>query len=361
MIKPSIMHIDTGRSFRGGQRQVFLLTRELNKLGLNQIIACPQSGPLPNKVADIPIAPLSDYSLLRKINAGKLKNVVEKYKINIIHAHDSEGHSLGAILKRKIPHLKLLVTRRVTFLPSSRVSIKYKYLRTVDKYIAISKAVAKSLNSIGIPGDRIDIIYSGLDLGALRADVKESASYSEISNKYQYIIVTAGALTKEKDFATAMSAFSQVSKKISGTAWLIFGEGPMRSKLTRKISEMKLTNAFLMGYQEPLAPIFGVADLFLLTSQSEGLNSAAMEAAACGLPLVVSNIGGLPEVVEKEYNGLLCRPGDAGEFAACIVKLLLDDKLRQQMSENAMLKAKQFDISYNVQSVVDIYNRLLVS
>jgi len=361
MTRPAVMHIDTGRNLRGGQRQVYLLTRELQQLGIEQILACPRNSPLTSKVIDIPLETLSDYSLFRKLGAGRLEKALDKYKINIIHAHDSESHSLGLILKRKTRHLKLLVTRRVIFRPSSRASIKYKYLQAVDRYIAISDAVAKSLQYIGISGDRIDLIHSGLDLAALETVVKESPGYSEISNKYQYVIVTAGALTIEKDFETALSAFSRVSKKISGVAWLIFGDGPMRSRLAKSISNLKLADAFLMGYQEPLAPVFKMADLFLLTSRSEGLNSAAIEAAACGLPLVVSNIGGLPEVVENEYNGILCHPGDADEFADNIIRLLSNDELRRQMSENSKLKARQFDISRSAARIVDVYNKLLVS
>ena len=124
---------------------------------------------------------------------------------------------------------------------------------------------------------------------------------------------------------------------------------------------MGLSDIYLMGYHEPLAPIFKTADLFVLTSKSEGLNSSAVEAAACGLPQVVSNVGGLPEVVEDNHNGLLGRAGDAADFAEKIIRLLSDNSLRIRMSANAVAVAERFDIRQLAPRVVDLYNRVLVN
>jgi len=338
---------------------VFLLSRCLHKQGIKQIVACPEGSELGGRIENIPIAFLSKRSLVRKIFLRPLKKAIEDHNVNIVHAHDSEAHTLALLLKKSIPHLKLIVTRRVVFAPSGRLSVRYKYRRHAGYYIAISKAVANSLRATGIDNDRIEIIPSGLDLKSIRAAVKEDSTVSEITDRYEHIIATAGALMPEKDFATAVRAFELVLGQISGVAMLILGDGPEREGLEKMIAEQNLDNVYLPGFREPLAPIFKAAHVFLLTSTSEGLNSSAIEAAACGLPLVVSDVGGLPEVAEYNFNGILCRPRDAKSYADAVIDLLTDREKRERMSGNSIEKSKHFDIEINAKKTAELYNRLL--
>jgi glycosyltransferase involved in cell wall biosynthesis len=360
MASPSVLHIDTGKEFRGGQRQVYLLNRRLHRQGIKQVVACPEGSELSKRIKNIPIALLPKRSLIRKIFLRPLKKAIEDHNVNIVHAHDSEAHTLALLLKKSIPRLKLIVTRRVVFAPSGRLSVRYKYRRHAGYYIAISKAVAESLRAAGIDDDCIEIIHSGLDLESIRAAVKGNSAVSKITNRYEYIIVTAGALTPEKDFATAIRAFELVSKQIPDAAMLILGDGTGREELEKMIAERNLDNVYLPGFKEPLAPILKAAHVFLLTSTSEGLSSSAIEAAACGLPLVVSNVGGLPEVAEYNFNGILCRPRDAKSYADAVIDLLADGKKRERMSANSIEKSQRFDIETNAKKTAELYNRLLV-
>ncbi len=361
MVAPAVLHIDTGRRFRGGQRQVFLLADKLRDHDLEQIVACPKNSELASRLQGIETFTLSRHSLVRKLFAGGMKRLLKDAHLNIIHAHDSEAHTLGSILKKHYPQLKLVVTRRVVFPPSSRVSVKYKYLTQVDRYIAISTSVAESLSAIGVNRKHIEIIPSGLDLKEETDILKNCNELTELSDRYDYIMVSAGALTREKDLLTAIDAFTLASKEISGLAFLIFGEGPMRRSIEKKLTKEGITDIYLFGFHEPLAPVLKMADLFLLTSRSEGLNTATLEAMACGLPVVVSNTGGLPDLVENGQNGILCEPGRPESFAEAIVDLLKDDPRRKKMAENGLARARQFDILKVVERIAELYHRLLQS
>jgi glycosyltransferase involved in cell wall biosynthesis len=229
----------------------------------------------------------------------------------------------------------------------------------VDKFISVSNAVGLGLIEAGVEKDRIKIIYSSLDIN----DIKNNSDFwdvpDHIREKCNRLIVSAGALTEEKDFFTAIKAVSDAGKKVSGIGLLILGEGPQRSKLERFIIESKLENIFLMGHIEPMAPIFKKCELFLLTSISEGLNNSAIEAAACGLPLVTSNIGGLPEIAFENENGLLCKPGDYKGFAEAIIKVLSDKDIRNRMGHKSSEISDRFNIVENVQKISDLYKRML--
>ena len=356
---PKILHIDTGRAFRGGQRQVALLAERLQRQGIEQVVACPAHSGLIHRLAAIPTVELSTYSLVRKLHLRPLRDAVLARGLTIVHAHDSEAHTLGMLLKIAIPPLKLVVTRRVVFPPGGFFGAWFKYRRQVNRFIAISAASAESLTKAGVDKNRITIIPSGIDLAAVESAPRGSREIDAIATKHKFLIVTAGALTGEKDFPTAIEAMRIVHEKIPGAAVVIFGEGPERVILAQKITEHHLDYVYLMGYVEPIAPIFKACHLFLLTSTCEGLNTSAIEAAACGLPLVVSNVGGLPEVTEDGFNGILCPVGRPESYAAAICDLLEHEEKRNRMGDNSVEKSRRFDIEKVIPEIVDLYKRVL--
>ncbi len=357
MTSPVVMHIDTGRTFRGGQRQLLLLAERLRRKNIRQVIATPYNSELNRRIVDIDKTELSSHSLIRKMSCSPLLRTIDEYGVNIIHAHDSESHSLGIRLKIKYSEAKLVVSRRVIFAPSSAVSRRFKYRRYVDGYIAISRAVAQSLKTAGVGDEKIVVIPSALDLENIIAARPDQEIRSLLPPRCKFLMVTAGALSIEKDFATAIEAVGLASKTCPDIGLIILGDGPEKGKL--QSLAQGLEQIHFAGHREPMAPIFKACELFLLTSTSEGLNSSAIEAAACGLPLVVSDIGGLPEIAEQEYNGVLCRPGSPDEFAKAIIDLRSDDMKRKELAAHSVAKSKSFDIETTTRKTVELYNRLL--
>lgn len=336
-----------------------LLTRYLNRSGITQTVACPAKSELNERISDIAVFGLSDKSLIRKLHPGAIKRAIEKYRVNILHAHDSEAHTLGVVARKSNPEIRLVVSRRVTFPPSGALSRKYKYSSPVDHYIAVSRAVAEGLYDIGIDKKAVAVIPDGLEMSEIHKYPKDTRILNEFQGNVEHVVVTAGALTEEKDFETAVQAVRMVTERIPDVGLIILGEGPQRRRLERIIDDSRLNNVILAGHREPLAPIFKACDLFLMTSTSEGLNSSAIEAAACGLPLVVSRVGGLPEIAEDDYNGVLCQPRHPEDFAGAIVSLLENEQKRKQMGENSARKAKPFDIRLTATKTLELYNSLL--
>ena len=359
MTSISVLHIDTGAEFRGGQRQVLLLTDCLGRIGIRQAIAVPKNSALRSRLENHEVIPLAASSLIRKVRITDLVRAVKSRPVSIIHAHDSESHTIGLRLKRLFPKVKLVVTRRVVFPPSGFLSRCWKYGGAVDIYIAVSRAVAAALVKNGVPEEKIAVIPSALDIGAIASAEPDPSLIGETAARFPVLIASAGALTAEKDFATAIRAVHLAGKRVNGIGLIILGEGPERKKLLRLVRELEAENIVLPGYREPLAPIFKCCRMFLLTSTSEGLNTAAIEAAACGLPLVVSDVGGLPELVTDGDNGRLCPPGDAEAFARAITDISADDGRRQALGSRSALMAWRFDMAENAAQIVDLYNRLL--
>lgn len=355
---PAVLHIDTGRLFRGGQRQLFMLSKRLRAMGVDQTVAVPGGSELAARIDDIPIVEISDSPIVRIFRLQKLKKAVLSGKANIIHAHDSHAHTLGVFLKRWRPDLKFIVSRRVIF-PPKGAARQMKYGEGVDRFIAVCGAAKISLEKIGITPGKINIIHSGVDLAAIGAAKTDKAFVESRLPGIQSVVVTAGALTEEKDMVTALRAFALVAAEMSSAGMIVLGDGPQMARLNRLKSELRLDRLVLAGHREPLAPIFKACQVFLVTSVSEGMNNAAIEAAACGLPLVVSNVGGLPEIAEQENNGFLCPPGDPERFAAAVVEFIRDGALRERMAAGSIQKAAQFDISVTAEKTMEVYKRVL--
>lgn len=359
MTSPAVLHIDTGRFFRGGQRQLYLLSGRLHSLGITQVTVVPRGSELASRLSDIPTLEISTSAVLRVFRLSRLKEAIVSNGINIIHAHDAHAHTLGILLKRWRPDLKLIVSRRVIFPPKNAASRKLKYGKGIDCFIAISDAVKLSLAAAGVSPKHIEIIPSGLDLDEISSVRPDTEFVSSLLPGCTFIIVSAGALTEEKDMTTAVRAFGIVANEHKGAGMIILGEGRQRAPLERLKENLKLERLVLAGHREPLAPIFKACHLFLLTSTSEGLNTSAVEAAACGLPLVVSDVGGLPEIAEHENNGLLCPSGKPERFAAAIVELMRDVPRRQRMAVRSVAKAARFDIAATAEKTLDVYKRVL--
>lgn len=338
---------------------MYMMARELKLLGVNQAIAIPEDSELNRRIDFIPKITLPANSFIRKYFTGKIEKYARERKISIIHSHDSAAHTIGLRVKKSIPEAKLIVTRRVIFLPSGWLSQKFKYSTKVDAFIAVSRAVELGLIESGIDKHRIEIINSSLDISEIKSNNEYWELPDRISEKCNKLIVTAGALTEEKDFFTAIKSISEAGKKFPGIGLLILGEGPQRLKLEKFIAESKLDNIFLMGHIEPMAPVFKKCELFLITSRSEGLNNSAIEASACGLPIVASNVGGLPEIVANNDNGLLCDAGDYKEFSKAVVTILSDEDMKLRMGQKSLEISDRFNIAENVQKISDLYKRML--
>lgn len=337
------------------------LIYHLNQAGIQQALAVPGASPLFDRLNGIPKIKLWNNNFARHFFPGRLIDFIHNNPVNIIHAHDSEAHSIGITLKKACPHLKLIVSRRVVFPPSSSLSSRFKYRRHVDKYIAVSHAASDVLARHGIDQSKITTIHSAIDIDGIQNIEPDATVINPILERFPRLIATAGALTSEKDFPTAIQTIASLRVKFPDVALVVLGEGPERPALESLISGQGIKNAFLLGHHEPMAPILKLCRAFLLTSTSEGLNNSVIEATACGLPAVVSNVGGIPEIIDNGVNGYLCPPGDTSSFATALTSLLTDEELYSTMSENAVRLAGHFNMAELCRKTVDVYNSVLVS
>jgi len=244
-----ILHLDTGRELRGGQRQLLLLARGLAQRGHEQSVLARQGGALyeASRAAGFKTLPCTVVNLVWLARESDL-----------IHAHDARAHTLAALAGGGAP---LIVSRRVAFPVRNSVFSRWKYSRAA-RFLAVSESVRTRLREAGLPASRIAVVYDGVDLKNCPHPAQREP-----------FVLAPETSDPEKGSALAVAAC-----RAAGVALRFSGK--LEDDLPR-------------------------ASAFLYLSHSEGLGSAILLAMACHTPVIASRVGGIPEVVDHGRTGLL--------------------------------------------------------
>jgi glycosyltransferase involved in cell wall biosynthesis len=162
----------------------------------------------------------------------------------------------------------------------------------------------------------------------------------------ELVLICTSRLSPEKGIDLLLEAHSVLLHRNLPCKLIIVGEGYLRDKLTEQIVELDLSqNVFMEGFQADVRPYLCAADAFVLTSRVEGLPFSVLEAMACGLPCIVTNVGGTSEAVTHNVNGLVVNPGSTEEVVQAISYLLTHPKERTRMGHASRSRVlKEFDI-----------------
>lgn len=349
-----VLHIDTGLIFRGGQRQVDILTQNLRRFDLEQYLACPTNSPLVKRTSHLTkeYLALSTSNLMRFIERGRLKRFIKDKGINIIHAHDSHAHSLAVMLRHGKVSPKLVVTRRSS--GGIGFGSRTKYLAHDIRYIAISHHIKEMLVRGGIPEESVNIITSMIDLNLYRES--DSQKTTEKDNDGKKVIVSAGALDRKKGYLDAVKAVHRLSEMRKDFNYYLYGDGPEREKLSKYIIKYALSGVVKMpGWQDNPLDYLRNADIFLSPSHEEGLGISVVEAMAARVAIIATEIEPRKEIIEQQKTGLLFPAGDVDKMVERLNQLLNDSELAQNMIRNAEKVAARFDCRQTAEQIYRLY------
>jgi len=294
-----ILHLDSGPEMRGGQWQVLHLMEGLRRENVDCTLLSPKGSPLWDqaRARGLDVRPLGIWAVRRLARESDL-----------VHAHDARTHTLAAALVA----VPLLVSRRVAFPIRSR----WKY-RHASRYAAVSQFVKRVMMEGGVPDEKISVVYDGVPLG-------ESAGHAE---------------------TTAATVVAPASgDPLKGTTLAL--------EATRRAGVDLLLSRDLEG------DLAG-AGIFLYLTHSEGLGSAILMALAAGVPVIASNVGGIPEVVHHRENGWLVE-NEPEPVAAAIRELLADRPLARKLAARGrQTVAEKFSLDQMIHNTMDLYRQVL--
>ena len=347
---PAIVHVASGREWRGGQRQVWLLARELARRGVDQVVVTGGDSELARRLgsAGVRVRPVRwraglDPRVLPAI-LGELR-----HRSAILHAHDAHALTLAAV-GAGLSGAPLVVTRRVIF-PLRR---KLFWARA-DRVIAVSGAVRDALTRAGLASERLAVIPSAVDIAELRAAIGPDVRTRFGLPEKGQVAVSLGALTPEKDQSTLIEAAALLVRDLPALHWVIVGEGPLRSALQGRIARLGLEKrVHLVGQlADPHMALAG-ADVFVLSSLAEGLGSSLLAAMALDVPVVATRVGGVPEVLGSSA-GVLVPPSRPADLAAAVHRVLSEPGYAADLRQAARRELRRFTVGAMAEQVVKVY------
>jgi N-acetyl-alpha-D-glucosaminyl L-malate synthase BshA len=307
--------------------------------------------------------------------ANRLVQVARAHRLDIIHAHYAIPHAAAAYLARQIlagaagsggPVPRTITTLHgtdVTILgsdPSYRETVAF----CIDQSDAVT-AVSASLRDdtrrqMPVTSD-IAVIANFLDCAAPRR-VPDPALRARLAGPEEKLVIHVSNLRPVKQVDAVVRVFARIRERVPARL-LIVGEGPELSKAEQLIDELGVSeHVELVGEAQDVTGLLSVSDLFLLPSLQESFGLSALEAMACGVPVVASNVGGLPEVVIEGVTGFLHPPADVEQMAASGIRILSDPALHARMAaDGERLAIERFSSDRIVPQYEALYERTLAA
>jgi glycosyltransferase involved in cell wall biosynthesis len=357
------LHIDTARTWRGGQNQVLVTVLALRALGHRTMVVAHPAGELRQRAREgldlMPLAPKTEMDLGA---AWRLSRLIKQLTPEIIHAHDPHGVAMAALAlsmstqPRKPP---LVASRRVDFHLRGSALSRWKY-RQVDLFICASEAIRQMLIGDGISASRAVTVHEGIDLERVAAAPPAKLHEELWLPHHAPVVGNVAALVPHKGQRHLVDAAHLVVQQVPDARFVIAGEGELRSALERQIREHHLEkHVLLAGFRPDVLSLHKAFDIFVMSSVSEGLGTSLLDAMACGKPVVATAAGGIPEVVVDGETGFLVAPRDDHALAGAIVRLLKDAGLRQRMGAAGAAHARRrFSAERMVQETLRVYKRV---
>jgi glycosyltransferase involved in cell wall biosynthesis len=227
--------------------------------------------------------------------------------------------------------------------------------RRACRIIAISPAVRAALVADGLEPERVVVIPSAVDPETLSGSPAVGIRTQLGLPPDGQVAVGLGALTPEKDQSTLIAAAARLVRDLPDLHWVLVGDGPLKEKLEQQIARAALQDRFhLLGDLADPHVMLPEADVFVLSSTSEGLGSSALAAMAYGVPVVATRVGGVPELLGSG-GGMLVQPGEPEEFAAAVHRVLTDTELRQRLVSVAGKEVQRFSVGAMAERVLSVY------
>ena len=357
-----VLHVDTERGWRGGERQALWLARELARRGHGSIVAARHGEPLSARAAEVglTVVDCSPISELDPLAAWRLRRAIREQRVDLVHAHTAHAVSVAAFatIGAGVP---LIVSRRVDFPLRANAGTRWKYGRA-SAIIAISHAVARVLVASGIAPDRIVVVPDGVDVTRIVTPASRDTLAALGVAGSGPLVVQVAQLVGHKDplnFVRAMARVRQIVPEASG---LLVGDGPLRADVERELRALALdSSVHLAGYRTDADALLAAADVACLSSREEGMGSVLLDALAFGVPIAATRAGGITEVIVDSECGMLVDPGNPIALGDAIARLLSDADLRERVRRNAKPRAHEFSVERMTDRTIAVYETVLAN
>lgn len=375
----TLFHLDGERGLRGGERQLLYLASHLRAAGHENVIVCRAGVPLDRearrrgfKTLHLPFF----FGEWDPISARRLRRAASREDSPILHAHTAHTAAL-ARLASLWGGPPWVVHRRVDFHLRGSLSRIFKY-SSAHRVVAVSKSIRRILIEDGVEESKIEVVpdcvpateaearLAGISAGPLRPAAREERAKirRELSDALAipadaFWVGNLAALVGHKDQATLLRSAAQVLRREPKARFLLIGSGPLERELRNLADELIVSQSVhFVGQVSDPRPWLQSMDLYVQSSWGEGMGSVLLEAMACGVPIVATTAGGIPEVVEDGRSALLVPPRSPEKLADAICAALSDRESAKKRARAAESSLQDFSMSRIGERMETLYREL---
>ena len=376
--KIKILHVITHLPIGGAQDNTLYTVELLDKEKYDISLCCNLDGELVERAKKVEAVKLFDIPFLgREVSPYRdIRAFLSLYKLfkeedfTIIHTHSSKAGLLArlAAVLNKTPIVIHTIhgfafndfmngLKKNFFIYLEKLLAKW-----TDVLITVSNLNKKKIIDLNIAHEnKIKNIYSGIDL-SLFTNKRNDDFRKELNLENDHLLLgSVGRLSDQKDPITMIEAFGIISKPFPNAHLALVGDGELKGKILEKIDQLKLNGRIhLTGNKNNPWSVYHSMDLFIMSSIYEGLGRSITEALSCGVPVVCTDVEGVPEIVRDNITGILVRPKDSNKLADAIIRTLNDMETAKKMAEEGRRFVNDnFDVNKMVNDIDSLYNTLL--
>jgi glycosyltransferase involved in cell wall biosynthesis len=371
---PMVLHVRTITGSGGGPDKTILNSpRFLRQLGYRSICAFlhpPRDDgfeAIRQRAAtwQAPIAEIDDRGPLDWRVVPAMFHLCRQHKVDIWHAHDYKSNVLGLLLRRRHP-MRLVTTVHGWVEYTLRTQVYYLVdrwsLPRYEKVICVSEDLLQKARSCGARESCSVLIENAIDTLQYQRTLSLLAAKQRLNwPAARYLVGAAGRLSPEKAFDTLIRAIQEIVKEGTDVGLVIAGDGPERAALESLIKQCGLEDRVrLAGFQSDLRPLYEAMDLFVVSSLREGLPNVLLEAMAMEVPVVATQIAGIPRVITDGENGLLVPAGNVAALVDALRRSLTSAELRSRLAAAAAHTISQrYSFAVRMRKIVAQYDELL--
>ncbi len=359
-----VLHIDTERTWRGGEQQALYLAQGLAARGVEQLcVGRPGSAWVERAgAAGLAAEALPMHGEADLVAVVRLARLFRRFRPDVIHMHTSHGHTLGVLARRLAGVGRTVVSRRVDFTiyrNALRLSW-FKYRFGVDLYVAISDGIRRQMVQDGIPAERIRVVHSGIDLARVDAAPRVDVHATLGLPAGAPLVGDVAAFGWHKAQEFLVRATPRILAEVPDAHVLLIGDGECRGRVAAEARELGLEDRILFtGFRTDVLSLVHGMDCFVMCSVLEGLCTSLLDALALRCPCVGSAVGGIPEVLVDGVTGLTVPPRDPEALARAVVRVLREPELAARLREAGRRHVEErFTVDAMVEGNLALYRAL---
>ena len=360
-----VVHLESGRHLYGGAQQVCDLMAGLAGQGIDNVLVCPRDSAIAHrvggmrkvaKVIEIPMGGELDFSL-----PARLRTLLASRRPDLLHVHSRRGADRFGGWNARWAGVPAVLTRRVDSAEFKALAhLKYKPYAAI---IAISRAIEAQLkDNVGLAPHRVHYVASGVDTDRYRPTEARGRLGEVFGLSADTVkIGVVAQLISRKGHEQLFSVLPELIAAHPDVEVLCFGQGPLQTELQDRIRSLALTtHVRLVGFRDDLTELLPELDCLVHPAQREGLGVAVLEAMSCGVPVVITAVGGLVDIVEHDVNGLLVAPDDDRALSAALRRIVQQRALRRRLGAAGRQRIEEaFSVDAMTKGNLAVYRQVL--